>query len=251
MPLKTTFNYSPCFNPKKRNLKQIKFIIFHYTGMKKESEAINRLTSIQSEVSCHYLIKNSGEIVKVVPDLYVAWHAGRSSWGKFRSLNQNSIGIEITNPGHEHGYKKFSKNQISSILKIGKFLIKKYNISQNNILGHSDISPDRKKDPGEKFPWEYLSKNKIGLWHTLKKRQLIKNRGIKTSTIDKEIFFENLLKIGYSKKTSKNLNKDRYLRDLTKNFQRRFRQDLIDGKIDRECLLISTNFLKRHNSNFS
>ena len=251
MPLKTTFNYSPCFNPKKRNLKQIKFIIFHYTGMKKESEAINRLTSIQSEVSCHYLIKNSGEIVKVVPDLYVAWHAGRSSWGKFRSLNQNSIGIEITNPGHEHGYKKFSKNQISSILKIGKFLIKKYNISHNNILGHSDISPDRKKDPGEKFPWEYLSKNKIGLWHTLKKRELIKNRGIKTSTIDKEIFFDNLLKIGYSKKTSKNLNKDRYLRDLTKNFQRRFRQDLIDGKIDRECLLISTNFLKRHNSNFS
>ena len=251
MSIKKRFNYSPNFNSKKRNIKQIKFIIFHYTGMRKESEAINRLTSIQSEVSCHYLIKKSGEIIKVVPDLYVAWHAGRSSWGKFRSLNQNSIGIEITNPGHEHGYKKFSKNQISSILKIGKFLIKKYNISHNNILGHSDISPDRKKDPGEKFPWEYLSKNKIGLWHTLKKRQLIKNRGIKTSTIDKEIFFENLLKIGYSKKTSKNLNKDRYLRDLTKNFQRRFRQDLIDGKIDRECLLISTNFLKRHNSNFS
>ena len=251
MPLETTFNYSPCFNPKKRNLKQIKFIIFHYTGMKKESEAINRLTGIQSEVSCHYLIKNSGEIVKVVPDLYVAWHAGRSSWGKFRSLNQNSIGIEITNPGHEHGYKKFSKKQISSILKISKFLIKKYNISHNNILGHSDISPDRKKDPGEKFPWEYLSKNKIGLWHTLKKRELIKNRGIKTSIIDKEIFFDNLFKIGYSKKTSKNINKDRYLRDLTKNFQRRFRQDLIDGKIDRECLLISTNLLKRHNSNFS
>ena len=251
MPLKTTLNYSPCFNPKKRNIKHIKFIIFHYTGMKKESEAINRLTSVQSEVSCHYLIKNNGEIVKIVPDLYIAWHSGKSSWGKFKSLNQNSIGIEITNPGHEHGYKKFSKKQISSLLKISKFLIKKYNINHNNILGHSDISPDRKKDPGEKFPWKQLSKNKIGLWHTLKNQELIKNRRVEASKIDKEIFFDNLFKIGYSKKTSKNLNKDSYLRDLTKNFQRRFRQDLIDGKIDRECLLISTNFLKRHNSNFS
>jgi N-acetylmuramoyl-L-alanine amidase len=252
MPLKTTLNYSPCFNVKKRNIKNIKFIIFHYTGMKKESEAVKRLTSIQSEVSCHYLIKNSGEIVKIVPDLYIAWHAGRSSWGKFKSLNQNSIGIEITNPGHGFGYKKFSKKQISSLLKISKLLIKKYNISHKNILGHSDISPDRKKDPGEKFPWKYLSKNKIGLWHTLKNQELIKNRKIKTSNIDKETFFDNLFKIGYSKITPESLNKDKYLRNLTKNFQRRFRQELINGKIDRECLLISINLLKRHNYlNFS
>jgi len=244
MPIKTTLNYSPNFNSKKRYFKQIKFIVFHYTGMKKESAAISRLTNIQSEVSCHYLIKNSGEIVKIVPDLYIAWHAGKSSWGRFQSLNQNSIGIEITNPGHEFSYKRFSKKQISSLIKISLFLIKKYNISHKNILGHSDISPERKKDPGEKFPWKYLSKNKIGIWHTLKSRELIKNRKIKISKIDKKIFFSNLFKIGYSKKTPKGLNKDRYLRDLTKNFQRRFRQELISSEIDQECLLISKNLLK-------
>ena len=247
MTLKTTLNYSPNFNPKKRNSKKIKFIIFHYTGMKKESQAISRLTNIQSEVSCHYLIKNSGQIVKLVPDLYIAWHAGKSSWRSFKSLNKNSIGIEITNPGHEFNYKKFSKKQIFSILELSKFLIKKYNIDKKNILGHSDIAPERKKDPGEKFPWKYLYQNKVGLWHTLKEKELIKNRRFKTSKIEKEFFFNNLFKIGYSKKTPNNLNKGRYLRDIIKTFQRRFRQELIDGKIDRECLLISGNLLKRYN----
>jgi N-acetylmuramoyl-L-alanine amidase len=246
MALKTTLNYSPNFNSKKRTFKQIKFIIFHYTGMKYESEAINRLTSLQSEVSCHYLIKNNGEIIKIVPDLYVAWHAGKSSWKDYKLLNQSSIGIEITNPGQEHGYKKFSKKQISSLLKLSKILIKKYMISHKNILGHSDIAPERKKDPGEKFPWEYLSKNKVGLWHSLKKEELIKNRRLKASKIEKEFFFNNLFSIGYSKKKPKNMNKDIYLKDVVKAFQRRFRQELIDGKIDRECLLISENILKRY-----
>ena len=103
--------------------------------MKKESEAIRRLTDIQSEVSCHYLIKNNGEIVSLVPDLYIAWHAGKSSWKKLKSLNKNSIGIEISNPGHEFNYKKFSKKQIFSLLKLSKFLINKYNVNHHNILG--------------------------------------------------------------------------------------------------------------------
>ena len=244
MALKTTLNYSPNFTSLKRTPKKIKFIIFHYTGMTKESAAINRLTNIQSEVSSHYLVKSNGEIVKIVPDLYIAWHAGKSSWKSYKSLNQNSIGIEITNPGHEFGYKKFSKKQISSILKLSKFLIKKYKISSKNILGHSDVAPDRKKDPGEKFPWKYLSKNKIGLWHTLKEKELLKNRNFKISQIEKIFFFNNLFKIGYSNKTPKNLNKDRYLRSVVKAFQRRFRQKLIDGKIDRECLLISKELIK-------
>ena len=247
MALKTILNYSPNFNSKKRKIKQIKFIIFHYTGMKNESEAIDRLTNLQSEVSCHYLIKNNGDIIKIVPDLYVAWHAGKSSWKDYELLNQNSIGIEITNPGYEFGYKKFSKKQIFSLLKLGKILIKKYKVNHRNILGHSDIAPERKKDPGEKFPWEYLSKNKIGLWHSLTKKELMKNRRLKTRKIEKESFFNSLFKIGYSKKTPKNINKDSYLKDVAKAFQRRFRQELIDGKIDRECLLISTNLLKRYN----
>ena len=247
MALKTTLHYSPNFNSKKRSYKKIKFIIIHYTGMKKESEAINRLTNIQSKVSSHYLIKNNGNILTLVPDLYEAWHAGKSSWKNYKSLNQNSIGIEITNPGHNSGYKKFSKKQISSLLKLNKFLMKRYKISPKNILGHSDIAPERKKDPGEKFPWEYLSKNNIGLWHTLKKKELLKNRNFKTSKIEKELFYNNLFKIGYSKKPLKDLSKNRYLKDLIKAFQRRFRQEMIKGIIDQECLLISKNLIKTYN----
>ena len=247
MALKTTLNYSPNFNSKKRFPKKIKFIVFHYTGMKSESDALNRLIGIQSEVSCHYLIKNNGEIIKIVPDLYIAWHAGKSSWKNYKSLNQNSIGIEITNPGHEHGYKKFTQKQITSLLKLSKFLIKKYKISPKNILGHSDIAVLRKKDPGEKFPWEYLSKNKIGIWHQLNKQELTKNRKLKISKIEENIFFSNLFKIGYSKKYLKGKNKIKYLRELTKTFQRRFRQALVDGKIDQECLLISKNLIKTYN----
>ena len=215
--------------------------------MKKESDAINRLTNIQSEVSSHYLIKNNGEIVTLVPDLYIAWHAGVSSWKNFKYLNKNSIGIEISNPGHNFNYKTFSKKQIVSILRLSKFLIKEYKIDQKNILGHSDIAPNRKKDPGEKFPWKYLSQNKIGLWHTLKDKELRKSRKLKTNKVEKDFFFKNLFKIGYPNKLPKDLNKNKYLRDLTKAFQRRFRQELIDGTIDRECLFISVNLIKKYN----
>jgi len=247
MALKTTINYSPNFNPKKRNSKQVKFIVFHYTGMKNESEALSRLIDIQSEVSCHYLIKNNGEIIKLVPDIYIAWHAGESSWKNYKSLNQNSIGIEITNPGYEYGYKNFTKKQITSLLKLSKFLIKKYKISPKNILGHSDIAVLRKKDPGEKFPWKYLSKNRIGIWHTLNKQDSIKNRKLKIDKIEENIFFRNLFKIGYSKKYPKDNSKNKYLKELAKTFQRRFRQELVDGKIDQECLLISKNLVKIYN----
>ena len=125
--------------------------------------------------------------------------------------------------------------------------MKKYKISHKNILGHSDISPVRKKDPGEKFPWEYLSKNKIGIWHTLNKRGLTKNRKLKTNKIEESIFFNNLFKIGYSKKYPNDKLKNKYLRELVKTFQRRFRQELVDGKIDQECLLISKNLIKLYN----
>ena len=246
MAIKTTLNYSPNFNAKKRSIKQIKFIIFHYTGMKKESEAISRLTDIQSEVSSHYLIKNNGEIITMVPEAYIAWHAGKSSWGSYKSLNKNSIGIEITNPGHEFNYKKFTKKQITSLLILSKFLIKKYKINLKNILGHSDVAPERKKDPGEKFPWQYLSQNKVGLWYLIKKHELIKNRQIKTTKIDKDLFINNLFKIGYQKKPPRTLDRHKYLSYIIKAFQRRYRQDLINGKIDQECLIISQNLIKKY-----
>ena len=238
--MEKTFNYSPNFDPNKRKSKPIKFLIFHYTGMSKESDALNRLTNIQSEVSSHYLIKKNGVLIVVVPDLYVAWHAGKSSWKSFRSLNKNSIGIEISNPGHEHNYLKFSKKQIQSILYLSKSLMKKYKIQSRNILGHSDIAPFRKKDPGEKFPWKYLAKFGIGKWHSLSNKILKKNRMKKIHINEEKIFYNSLFKIGYSKKV---LNK----KTLVSAFQRRFRQELINGKIDKECLLISQNLAKKLN----
>ena len=243
LSIDTTQNYSPNFNAKKRHPKNIKFIIFHYTGMKKEIDAINKLSNQKSKVSCHYFIRNNGEIITLVPDLYTSWHAGTSSWKRYKSINRNSIGIEISNPGHDFTYKKFSNKQIKSLLKLTTFLIKKYNINSNFILGHSDISPDRKKDPGEKFPWKYFSKNKIGYWHSLKEKKLLKKRNQTVGQLDKKKFIKNLHKIGYPKKIY--FNKDKYLKILTSAFQRRFRQELVNGNIDQECLLISNNLIKK------
>ena len=198
----------------------IKFIVIHYTGMKVETSSIKRLCDPKSKVSCHYFIKNNGQILELVPDLFEAWHAWQSKWKNYKSLNKYSIGIEIQNPGHEHGYKKFNKKQVSSIIKILKYLIKKYKIKFQNVLGHSDIAPFRKKDPGEKFPW----------------------RRVKITNLEKEIFLKNLYKIGYGKLKKSSSIKDK--KNLTKAFQRRFRQGLVNGEADQECLLISKNLLK-------
>ena len=247
MALKIQLNYSLNFNLIKRSSKQIKFLIFHYTGMKKESDAINRLTSMKSKVSSHYFIKNNGDIILMVPDLYAAWHAGRSSWKNYKSLNKYSIGIEINNPGHNFNYKKYSKKQINSILILSKFLIKKYKIKRKNILGHSDIAPNRKKDPGEKFPWKYLASRKIGIWHTLSNKFLKKNRQIQVNSKDKKNFCKNLYQIGYSRSSLKNSN-EIYINKLTvKAFQRRFRQELVNGIIDKECVIISKNLINKYN----
>ena len=243
MSLITTSNYSPNFDTKKRKKREIKFIVFHYTGMKKEMQAIKRLTSPKSKVSTHYFIKNSGEILTIVPELYVAWHAGISNWRNFKSLNKYSIGIEINNPGHDYKYKKYSNKQISSIVKLSRYLIKKYKIRSNSILGHSDIAPDRKKDPGEKFPWRYLARKKIGYWHNLNSDKLSKERNIKISGIDKFTFIKNMRKIGYPNKIIKNNIK--FYKIITTSFQRRFRQELINGIIDKECLTISKNLIKK------
>ena len=239
----TTLNYSPNFNVKKRKLKQIKFIIFHYTGMKKENQAVNKLINSKSKVSSHYLIKNNGEILTLVPDLYVAWHAGVSSWKKYKSINKHSIGIEISNSGHKYSYNEFSKKQIKSVLKLSTYLIKKYKIKSNFILGHSDIAPDRKKDPGEKFPWKYLSENKIGYWHNLNEKNLFKKRSQTVDKLEINKFISNLYKIGYPKNIF--VNKNKYSKLLTTAFQRRFRQKLVDGIIDQECLFISNKLAKK------
>ena len=228
---KMSINYSPNFDLNKRTSSKVKYLIFHYTGMRSENAAIKRLTSKSSKVSCHYLIKKNGAIIKIVPDLYIAWHAGISSWKKDKSLNSNSIGIEISNPGHDYKYKNFSQKQITSIIDLSKNLKKKYKIKKENILGHSDIAPLRKKDPGEKFPWKLLNKKKICLWHNLSEKNCKKLRGIKLN--DSNNFFHLLFKFGY-----KFSNDDNEKIIIYKNFQRRFRPQLISSIVDEESYAI-------------
>ena len=240
--LKMATSYSPNFNTPKRVKKKIKFIIIHYTGRKKESDAIERLQDPKSKVSSHYLIKKNGEILNLIPDLYEAWHAGVSSWKNFRSLNKNSIGVEISNPGHQHGYRSFSSKQILSLQRLLKYLIKKYKINNKFVLGHSDISPNRKKDPGEKFPWKKLAKKNLGFWYKLDQKKIKRLRGQKLSKkMEKNKFIKNLYKFGYNKITG--LKYQKSIKYLTLAFQRRFRQNLVDGNIDKECFLISKNLL--------
>ena len=238
---KMTINYSPNFDPQKRDKSKIKYLIYHYTGMKNDKVAIKKLTSFNSNVSCHYYITAYGKSIQMVPDLYVAWHAGKSNWGNDKSLNYKSIGIEVSNPGHEYGYRKFSHKQIKCLIRISKFIIKKYNIDNNKILGHSDIAPLRKIDPGKKFPWKLLSKKKIGIWHNVNQKKL-KFLRAKKSDLNLTKFSTYLKNLGYHMEYS-NLNE---LRKIIKIFQMRFRPELIDGKLDKECYEIakSLNNLK-------
>ncbi len=242
MWLKITNNYSLNFSFPKRSNKKIKYIIIHYTGMKNEMNAIKKLCDEKTNVSAHYFIKRNGEVINLVPDCYKAWHAGKSRWKTLNSLNKYSIGIELHNPGHEHGYKKFPLNQLKSLRFLLKKLIKKYKINLKNILGHSDIAPERKKDPGEKFPWKELAKAKLAVWHKLDEVNLKKNRLKKLTEAEKKNFYYYLYKIGY--KEIKKLNKHKNKRIITKAFQRKYRQGLINGISDKECFLISKNLLK-------
>ena len=232
--------FSPNFDAKKRSNKSIKVLIIHYTGMQSERESIIRLCNSKAKVSSHYLINQKGKVYNLVKDNQIAWHAGKSCWGKYKNLNTNSIGIEIVNKGHQFGYTNFKKKQLSSLIKICKILIKKYKIKKKNIIGHSDIAPLRKKDPGEKFPWKKLADKKIGIWHSYKIKDLIKFRKVRIANKFKSKFVNNLKKIGYCFDDKKEKN---FLKTV-KAFQRHYRQDLINGFIDKECLIIAKNILK-------
>ena len=243
LALNLTRNYSINFDLPKRDKRNIIFIVIHYTGMKKETDAIKKLCNPHSKVSSHYFIRKNGEVLNLVPDLYTAWHAGESKWKKFKSLNKYSIGIEISNPGHEFGYKKFSSKQIMSLIKLLQNLIKNYSIKRENVLGHSDVAPNRKKDPGEKFPWKKLANKNLCKWHNLNEDTIKKNRNLKVEIFEEQIFFKNLYHIGYPRINDiKNRNNKRT--NLIKTFQRKYRQNLINGKIDKECFLISKNLGK-------
>ena len=242
MWLKITRNYSPNFSLKKRSKQKIKFIILHYTGMRDETLAIKRLCNERSKVSAHYFIRKNGEILNLVPDLYEAWHAGKSQWKNFNSLNKYSIGIEIQNSGHNNNFENFQLKQLSSLSKLLKKLTIVYKINFKNILGHSDIAPERKKDPGEKFPWKKFYKKRLAFGHNLDEKKLRKLRLVQIDSKDKKEFLRKLYQLGYVR--IKSLNEENSNKTLIESFQRRFRQNLVNGRIDKECLIIVKNLVK-------
>ena len=219
--------YSPNFVKKKRLNKNIRVIIIHYTGMQSERESLKRLTTAASKVSAHYVINRSGKIFKLVNENNVAWHAGKSKWKNYENLNKNSIGIELVNKGHQYGYQEYTKIQIKKLIKLCKYLIKKYRIKKSLILGHSDIAPLRKIDPGEKFPWKYLSSNGVGFYPNLKGKNKTKLKP------QSKLFFKYLDKIGYK------YLKTNFKKKIIKNFQRRYRPNKVNGILDQETMQIS------------
>ena len=210
--------------------------------MRSEDKSLKRLCNIRSKVSSHFVINERGIVYRLVKESHTAWHAGKSCWGKYKNLNNRSIGIELVNKGHRFGYSNYKKKQLFSLIKISNHLIKKYKIKNRNVVGHSDISPLRKIDPGEKFPWKMMAEKKIGIWHSCRSGLLKKFRRVKISSDHNKIeFIKNLKKIGYCIKS-----KDKFfLKKITEAFQRHHRKELINGIIDKECFTIAENLTKK------
>ena len=226
------------FNLRKKGHK-IKYIILHYTAIKSDYEAIQHLIYKQNKVSSHFLINKKGKIFSLVDLKKRAWHAGQSFWKGDKDINSNSIGIELDNTGHYINFERYTKNQIDSLIKLLSFLKKKYDIDNLNFLGHSDISPYRKNDPGEKFPWKKLSKHNLGFFpikltereyiKVKRKFNLINNKSLKQSVL------YMLANIGYDiSQIGKNNRKNFFL--LIRAYQMHFRQKLVNGKLDKETL---------------
>ena len=230
--MKITLDLSPNYSKKRRQKSEIKFVIIHYTGMQSEIESIKRLKDPKFKVSCHYLINRKGTVTQMVKDENIAWHAGKSKWKEFRNLNNYSLGIELVNPGHQFAYQNFSHQQISSLIKLCKKIKKKYLIKKENFLGHSDIAPLRKSDPGEKFPWKKLSRFNIGKWYVKANTKVHVN-----PKKMKKMFFKNLRKLGFRYFSTTKTNSRNKM--IIKAFQRHYLPNYINGKIDQKTLKIS------------
>ena len=230
--MKIKFDFSTNYSKKSRSKNAIKYVIIHYTGMQSEIASITRLKNPKSKVSTHYLINRNGKITQMVKDENIAWHAGKSKWKNLKNLNQYSIGIELVNKGHQHGYQKFHYSQIKNLIKLCLNLKKKYSIKKENFLGHSDIAPLRKSDPGEKFPWKKLSKYNLGKWY--KKKKTIKNK----FRINKYIFFKNLKRLGY-RYFSLNVRKKIEDKKIIKSFQQHYLPSNVTGTLDQKTYIIS------------
>jgi len=206
---------SPNFDARKL---PVSMIVLHYTGMPDAEGALARLTSPEAKVSAHYLVKEDGEVIQLVDEENRAWHAGKSYWRGITDVNSASVGIEIVNPGHEFGYRNFPDEQIASVIPLVADIKERHGIGRGNIVGHSDVAPSRKEDPGELFPWGALAKRRLALPSP--------TRDLMDPYWTDAGFLLALERFGYD------------VTDTQKAviaFQRRFRPDLIDGIVDGEC----------------
>ncbi|WP_445192938.1 N-acetylmuramoyl-L-alanine amidase [Sphingomonas sp. Tas61C01] len=199
----------------------ISMIVLHYTGMQDGPSAIARLCDAAAKVSSHYVVEEDGTVLRLVAEDKRAWHAGRSHWRGTTDINSASIGIEIVNPGHEFGYRPFTEPQIDAVVRLVAAIKQRHAITRGNVVGHSDIAPTRKRDPGELFPWSKLAKLRLALPRP--------TRNLMDPMWTEGGFLLALERFGY---------------DVTESmaaimaFQRRFRPELIDGEIDAECRMI-------------
>ena len=196
----------------------VSMIVLHYTGMPDAASAIQRLTSPKAKVSCHYLIAEDGQIIRMVPEEKRAWHAGASSWRGVTDVNSASVGIEIVNPGHEFGYRPFPDEQVAALIPLVSAIKDRHGVGRGNVVGHSDIAPARKTDPGELFPWEALARRRLALPSP--------TRNLMDPFWTDAGFILALERFGYDVTEQKK---------AVIAFQRRFRSDQIDGIIDGEC----------------
>jgi N-acetylmuramoyl-L-alanine amidase len=205
---------------------RIDLLILHYTGMTTAAAALARLCDPAAEVSAHYLVDEDGAVWQLVDEARRAWHAGRSFWAGAININDRSIGIELVNPGHEHGYRAFPAAQLAAVELLCRDILARHPIAAERVLAHSDIAPGRKEDPGELFPWERLAEAGIGLWpdFTASIPQLEDN-GILAAQ-------RGLARIGYDMRASGKL--DSATRDALAAFQRHWRPALCDGALDAE-----------------
>jgi N-acetylmuramoyl-L-alanine amidase len=206
-------------------------ILLHYTGMLTAEVALERLTAADSEVSAHYFVHEDGRIIQLVPESRRAWHAGQSYWAGETDINSCSIGIEIVNQGHDFGYPDFPKRQIAAVTALCRSIQTRNTIPAGRVLGHSDVAPSRKQDPGEKFPWRTLADSGVGNWvkpaPILDFGQVLKpgDRGDAVAAMQRMLF-------DYGYGIEPNGEYESATRDVVIAFQRHFRPERIDGKFD-------------------
>jgi N-acetylmuramoyl-L-alanine amidase len=205
-------------------------IVLHYTGMPDPVAALERLRAPASEVSAHYFVFEDGRVIQLVPESKRAWHAGTASWAGETDVNSCSIGIEIANPGHEYGYPDFPKRQIAAVTALCRGILTRTTIPPARVLGHSDVAPARKQDPGEKFPWRTLFDSGVGNW--VKPARI--SDGALLALGDRgdavEAMQRSLAEYGYG--IAINGNYDSAMHEVVAAFQRHFRPERIDGVSD-------------------